>query len=424
MNNYEFDAVVIGAGPAGLFAAINISDFGLKTCLIEKTNSAGKKLLMSGNGQCNLTNTVPLEEFIRRYGGKNNFVKKALHNYPPEKLLNFFRAEGIEFMEDKNGKIFPECRRSKVILDVLIKKYYGNKGKIFFKTSAREICRKENKFLINAVTANANENSNQLQKENLQILTRYLIVCTGGVSYPMTGSTGDGYLIAENFGHEIISPEASLNSVSVKNYFLKHCGGIAIINSRVIVMRNNKKISENTDDLLFTHTGLSGPVILNLCRYIKSGDELHIEIAGTIEEFLTNFKALISESGKSNVKTALVKLNIPERLVTAILGYNGIDGDEKCANVKKETIAKIVSVFSPLKFTVNHPDDIKTAMATAGGINLKEVNSGTMESKICENLFFAGEVMDVDGDTGGFNLQWAFSSAKLAAEAIIKKNSI
>ncbi|MBN1501282.1 MAG: NAD(P)/FAD-dependent oxidoreductase [Spirochaetes bacterium] len=407
MKESIYDVIIVGAGPSGLFAAVNLGATGLKVCVLEKMNSAGKKLLISGSSQCNITNADPIENFIEHFGNKKNFVKKSIYNFTPVDLLSFFRKSGIEFTEDRNGKIFPASRKSRDILDVLLLKCRESGVHIVYNSAVTSVENKDSLFNLKSVSGKYG--------------CRYLIICTGGLSFPMTGSSGDGYRLSESLGHSIVMPVPALHSISVYEYFLQDCSGISVPDINVILFRDRKKIAANRDDLLFTHAGLSGPVILNLCRYVRKDDCIRIEIAGVSDQLNEKFKNLILKNGKSDSKNALLNLNLPERLIISLLKHYGINGSEKCAVLKKEIIKKTIEVFSSLEFKIKHADDIKTAMATAGGVSLNEVLSGSMESKKCANLFFSGEVLDIDGDTGGYNLQWAFSSAKTAADSILKK---
>ncbi len=250
-----------------------------------------------------------------------------------------------------------------------------------------------------------------------------LIIASGGMTYPNTGSTGEGYAFAKDLGHTIIPPREALTPVYVENYHFKDLSGISFENIGVTLWRNNKKINEFKGDFLFTHVNISGPVILNNSRYFEIGDILRINFTQfkNTEEFKKYFDELIINSGKLNVKTAIKNINLPKRFIEKVMELSEVHEETTCSQLNKVKRKKLSELISDFPFKVERLGSSSIAMVTKGGVSTDEISNKTMESKLKSNLFFAGEIIDYDGDTGGFNIQAAFSTGKLAAESINKK---
>lgn len=405
----KYDVIVIGAGAAGLFTALSIK--GKSVLLLEKNNAAGRKVLLSGAGQCNFTNSCEMSEFLTKYGEKGRFLKTALFGFTNKNAMEFFEKSGVSTITREDGKVFPASFKSSDIVDALIEHCRKNNVKIVYDESVEKVSRDEEKnmFLVKTgKTTHAGTN---------------LIIAVGGKSYPNTGSSGDGYDFAKSLGHTIEQPKPCLAPVYVECYPFKDLSGISFENIKISLWRNNKKIKEFAGDMLFTHVNISGPVILNNSRYMEKGDVLKINFThfSNAEEFKTDFERMIFSSGKYNVKTVLKSLDMPRRFTDKIMEIAGIQEDKMCSELDKNKRKKLMEMLCEHSFTVERLGDYNIAMATKGGVNTSEINQKTMESKIVPGLYFAGEVMDYDGDTGGFNIQAAFSTGRLAAENINKK---
>lgn len=403
-----YDVIIVGAGASGLFSALSIKN--KKVLLIEKNKEPGKKILISGAGQCNYTNNCTLDEFLIRYGKRGRFLKSALYNFTNKDAMEFFYNLGVKsFIRDDN-KVFPKSLNASDILDALISCCKKNGVDFLYGLSVENIVYGEDKLFIVKTSKSSYVSCN-------------LIIATGGMSYPNTGSTGDGYKLAKSLGHKIINPTESLTPIYTENYDFKDLSGISFTNIGVALWRNNKKLHEFNGDFLFTHVNLSGPVILNNSRYIEKGDILRINFTSyrNSEEFKNHFENLILTSGKMNVKTVLKSYDLPKRFVDKIIRLANINEELICSQLDKNKRNKLIELISNHPFKVEKLGGFHIAMVTKGGVSTEEINQKTMESKIIPHLYFVGEVIDYDGDTGGFNIQAAFSTGKLAADSIARQ---
>lgn len=405
----KYDVVIIGAGPAGLFSALSLKN--KRVLLIEKNKNPGKKLLISGAGQCNYTNSISMGEFLKKYGSKGRFLKTALYNFTNKDAISFFKERGLESLIRDDNKVFPSTLNAKDILNVLLNCCKEDNVEIIYDERVEKVSFDEsnNIFLLKT-------NKSSYVGENL-------IITTGGCSYENTGSTGDGYRLAEVLGHKIEEPRESLTPVFPEDYKFKDISGISFENINVSLWRNNKKINEFKGDFLFTHTNISGPVILNNSRYFEIGDILKINFTSydNSEEFKNYYQELILNSGRLNVKTVLKQLCLPKRFLEKVMTMANINEETTCSQLEKSKRRLLLELLSSHPFKVEKLGGFHVAMVTKGGVSTEEINHKTMESKIHPNLYFAGELIDYDGDTGGFNIQAAFSTGKLAADNINKK---
>lgn len=397
------DILIIGAGPAGLFTAINSK--GLKVIVLEKNTSSGKKLLISGTGRCNLTHDCKLSDFFAHYGLNHRFLKTALHGFTNFDLIRFFNENGLETVVDKNGKVFPASQKASDVLQVLITVCNKNIVEIACNQQITRIEKTETGF--NVITNSG------------FFTSRFLVITTGGMSYPTTGSTGDGYHFAKQLGHSVVPPKPSLSPVFIRNYTMASISGVSVQNKTVYLYRADKKLSEHRGDIGFTHKGLSGPGILDFSRHILSNDILKVNFIDLKADDFRNELIKVSEKeGKTAIQTYLKKFDLPRSLVLLILQSINITPETRLAEITKIQRNLLVAAFCEFPFTVEKVGGFNMAMVTAGGVSLDEVYPKTMESKLVPGLYFAGEVLDVDGDTGGYNLQAAFSTGYLVGKGI------
>lgn len=404
------EVVILGAGPAGIFAAINCTTMGRNVTIIEKTNSAGKKLLISGGGQCNLTHAESPSLMLKRYFNAGRFLKPSLMAFDWQRLTDFFEHRGLKLHTREDGKVFPVTYSAGDVLEVLLKECDRQGIRIVCNCRAKEILKLPSGGF-------------SVKTEADSISADYLLIATGGKSYPETGSTGDGFALAKKLGHSLSEQRPALTSVAIRNFGYGDLSGISLKNVEVSLWRNMKKVTTRAEDLLFTYEGFSGPVILHLSREAAPGDIVRLNLSGQSREKLeANLIFLLSREGKKLVKNALAEYSLPERLLSKIIDLAGV-GERICSEVRKDERKALVAGLCELDFEIERIGDFSNAMVTRGGVSLSEVNPKTMESRIVSNLFFAGEVLDFDGETGGYNLQAAFSTGYVAGKTIYAKTS-
>ncbi|GLI58015.1 FAD-dependent oxidoreductase [Propionigenium maris DSM 9537] len=402
-----YDLIVVGGGPAGIFGAIYASQRGLKVAILEKKNRMGKKLLAAGAGKCNLTHSGEPKDFLNHFGDNGKFLKSSLYSYKPEDLKKFFSDNKLPLvLVEESGKYFPETFSSVDVVNLLYTVCKKNKVDIFENTRVEKLLSiEDDNFLI--------ETSGE------KFMAKNILLATGGKSYPATGSEGDGYPLAKKLGHLVLEPKPALTPIFVRDYPFTDLSGISFKNAGLELYRDNKKVGETRGDLLFTHKNFSGPLILDFSRYIHKGDQVKINYLGVKRSQLEEtFLEKASLSGKQGIKRFLSELGAPERFIKKFLKLLNISDDKKLSEISKKERNSILTGLCEMPFEVSKLGDYSIAMVTTGGISLKEINPKTMESKIVKGLYFAGEVVDIDGDTGGFNIQAACSMGVLAAKSI------
>ncbi|HOU81225.1 MAG TPA: NAD(P)/FAD-dependent oxidoreductase, partial [Methanoregulaceae archaeon] len=385
--------IVIGGGPAGLFCAAEVAGSGHGVLLLEKMLSCGRKLLVTGSGQCNLTHDGEIRDFSGKYGDHGAFLRSSLRKFSNRDLVAWFTSRGLPLAPDESGKIFPESRRAADVLSVLLEECRKNGVVIRCREAVKEIRRSGTTFHVRTGTAEYESGA--------------LVIATGGSSYPATGSTGDGFSFAASLGHHIAPVGPALAPIRVRDYPFGDLAGISFEGLSLSLFREGKKVREGSGDLMFTHTGLSGPGILHLSRYVLPGDTLKISfLPGMRPELLTkDLVDRIAVSGTKQVKSILSGYPLPARFIAKILELLGLPGDRTGAHLPKQERAELVRMLTAFPFVVSRTGDWNEAMVTRGGISLGEVDSSTMESLIVPGLYCIGEVLDIDGDTGGYNLQ-------------------
>jgi len=332
----------------------------------------------------------------------------ALYTFDNQKLMQFFEDRGIKFREVRGGKIFPESNQASDILNVLLKEIKNRNIDIIYNSEVRRV-KQQNEYF-------------EVQTAAETYISNYFLLAVGGKSFPKTGSTGDGFQIARSLGHKIIEPRPALAPVVIKNYKFKMLSGISLRVKEISLWRNNELLKSWKDDLLLTHQGLSGPGIINYSRYMEKGDIIKIKLLNySKEELENNLIKKIEREGRLNLLNLLIKYPLAQRLIEKILDIADIDGSQNAAHLRKEERREIIDLFSSLEFEIKSLADFNRSMVTKGGIDLSEINPQTMESRITNNLFAAGEVLDIDGDTGGYNLQATFATAFMAGSELSKR---
>ena len=405
----QYDITVIGAGPAGLFCAIHASAPVSRVLLLEKMDEPGKKLLLSGTGQCNITHAGEMRDFLSHYGDHGKLLKPALFSFTNKALIAFFEDRGLFMMTEENGKIFPKTRQSADVLAVLLKECKAKGVEINCGEPVTGITHYTNRFEISTPRATYR--------------STVIVITTGGASYPKTGSTGDGYRLCESLGQPVTEIAPALTPILIRNFPFAALAGISFEQMPFTIWRAGKKVSEHKGDVLFTHLGVSGPGILDASRNILPDDLIKLSFVGAMkrDEFTSDLARRVQDNRTWQVSTILAAYPIPERLNRKLLKISDIPDDLKCNHFSAEPRTRLVTNCTEFPLTVTAPGGYAVAMVTRGGVALDGVNMKTMESKIVPKLYFAGEVLDIDGDTGGYNLQAAFSTGYLAAQGIQKE---
>ena len=409
----KYQVVVIGAGPAGLMAAITAASNGCSVLVLEKNKQAGRKLLMSGYGRCNLTNSEPDQhKFLSSFGKNRKFLYSAWQNFNNLQTIFFFNDLGLQTTAELDGRIFPVAGNSKIVLNLLLNCLQNYGGRISYQTEVKKILF-NNGRIIKVIT-----NQGEVAGEKW-------IVATGGLSYPSTGSTGDGWRWAKEAGHQVTIVKPVLVPLVVKEKWIKNVEGIGLTGVRIRLKENNINDSEMIGDLIFTRQGISGPLVLNFSRFLK--DCLPGKVI-LILDFLPKKKKddldqLLRQEIESHGRKELLSLiagYVSRRLARHLIKSLAINPEMRAGDVTKKQRGELVKILKQTELTVIDTGGFGQAMVTAGGIRLAEVDQRTMCSKLINNLYFAGEVLDLDGPTGGYNLQLAWTTGYLAGESAAK----
>ena len=414
--------IVIGGGPAGMMAAITAKENKNDVLIIEKNNQLGKKLLITGKGRCNITSSLEMEEFIKNTPGNGMFLYSAYQQYTNQDIIQFLKQQGLELKEERGNRIFPVTDKSVDVLKCFTKKIKELDIDIKYNTKVEEILT-EMVDVENTVVGVRTETEQEIIKANKVVLA------TGGKSYPLTGSTGDGYRIAEKLGHSITPIKPSLVPLEVHNKMeCKELQGLSLRNVgiKLIDIEKNKQIYGDFGEMVFTHFGVSGPTILSasahLVRY-KNIDRLFkekkillkIDLKPALPEKKLNDRILrdFEDTKNKQFKNSLDKL-LPQKIIPIIIKRSKINPNKKVNEITKKEREELVKQLKDFEIIIKGFRPIEEAIITSGGINIKEINPKTMESKKVKGLYFAGEIIDVDSYTGGFNLQIAYSTGYVA----------
>lgn len=411
MERKDSDVIVIGAGPAGMMAAIRAAEIGKSVLLLERNKILGTKLLLSGKGRCNLTNAGEISEFIEQYIDNGRFLYHAFSRFFNQDLIDFFGHVGLKTKVERGGRVFPVSDRAEDICLALKVYLQKNKVKILFSSRVSEVlvCEGEVKGV---------------RLENGQSLyASRVIVATGGLSYPKTGSTGDGYLFAKKLGQSIIPTQPGLVGLTTEEKWVKNAQGLNLKNVKASLYENGKKRKEELGEMVFTHFGVSGPIILKLSVKIDSAlknNQIFLSIdlkPGLTQEQLNN--RLLREIQDSPIRhyKNFLKTLLPRKLIPVFVELSGINPEKKINQLTKKERLVLINLLKDLKLRISGARSIAEAIVTRGGISTQEINPKTMESKIIKGLYFCGEVIDVAGLSGGYNLQAAFSTGFVAGES-------
>jgi len=404
--------VVVGAGPAGMMAAIRAAALQQSVILIEKNPVVGKKLLLSGKGRCNLTNSCDFDAFLTRFSKNSQFLRDAFNKFFNRELMDFFEERGLPLKTERQLRVFPVTDSSASVVKVLLEELRKNRVIVQYKTTVRDLLIKDGKA------------AGVLLDGGRELPADRVIIATGGVSYAFTGSTGEGLRMAQKTGHGVTPLRAGLVPLVVKDRDILSLEGLTLKNIRLIFKDKNKEIVSEIGELLFTGFGISGPLVLTLSGKVIDLLEVSKEVLVLVDmkpalsseqldnRLLREFKDNAVKSIKNTLKTLL-----PKSMIDIVIQRADIDPDKKANQVTSLERLKLLSLLKGFPLAVTRALPIEEAMVTRGGVSLKDINPRTMGSRVVGGLFFAGEMIDVDADTGGFNLQAAFSTGYLAGES-------
>ncbi|MEY4612204.1 MAG: hypothetical protein RL179_177 [Planctomycetota bacterium] len=402
----NWDVIVVGAGAAGLLAGISAGKSGAKTLVLEKNRKPGVKILMSGGTRCNITHNTDNRGIVKAFGDNGKFLHSPLAAFSVDETIKFFNQAGVATKVEDTGKIFPVSNKALDVLDALLKELKKNNARLALETPVIDV--------------NSTADGFQLLTPSASFSAKKIILTTGGLSFPGCGTTGDGYRFANKFGHTIKPTQPALAPLKTDARWVHDLSGVTISDVGVTACLAEKPLMKDRGSFLLTHFGLSGPVILNVSKSLNCVPEfkntlLKIDFLPSIKEpeLESKIQLLGSTDGKKLLSIALGDL-LPRRLLDGLFSQIGFSPDKKCAGISRDERKSIVASIKSKTINITGTLGYAKAEVTTGGVNLNEVNSKTMESKLQKGLYFAGEILDIDGPIGGFNFQAAWSTGFLA----------
>ena len=400
--------IVIGAGPAGIMAAITASK-NHEVILLDGNDRVGKKLFITGKGRCNVTNAKDISEFFDYIYGNPHFLYSSLYSFTNEDTINFFENQGIKLKTERGGRIFPSSDKSSDIIKGLSNGLKENRVQVKLNSKVTNIISENNK--ISGVIINDSE----------KIMGDHFIMATGGASYPLTGSRGEGQKFAEKLGHSIIDLKPSLVPIELNENWLKELMGLSLKNISLSILKNNKTLYKEQGEMLFTSYGMSGPLVLKGSRFVKNDSKyvalLDLKPALETHELDKRIQKYFLKYQNKSFKNSLNDL-LPQKIIPLIIRLSGIPEEKKVNVITKDERKNLVNLIKNIKMEIKGLRPIAEAIVTAGGVNTLEIDPSTMKSKLIANLSFAGEVIDVDAFTGGYNVQIALSTGYIAGSNI------
>lgn len=417
-RNYEaeYDLVVIGAGPAGMMCAYTAAERGLSVAVFDPNRQAGRKLRITGKGRCNVTNNSDVKSVLNNVTVNSKFLYSALNAFPPEKTISFFENAGVPLKTERGNRVFPVSDNANDVADAIYRKCIGKKVTFY-------------KGIVKEVLYNGESVCGVLSSDGKRYNCGSVAVCTGGKSYPLTGSTGDGYRFAEKAGHTIADIYPSLVPLVSDDAYCEEMQGLSLKNVKLSLYCDGKVIYSDFGEMLFTHFGVSGPLVLSASAYVRNPDtknyHIEIDLKSALDEETLDQRLLRDFAKYSNreFKNSLNDL-LAAKMIPVVIKLSGIDPETKVNSIKREERKKLLKLLKAFPVSVTGTRPVDEAIVTSGGVNTKEINPRTMESKLKTGLYFAGEVIDVDAYTGGYNLQIAWSTGYIAGMAVKPKIEI
>jgi predicted Rossmann fold flavoprotein len=410
-----YDVIVVGAGAAGLIAAGRAAELGCQVLLLEKMERAGRKLLLTGKGRCNITNDAPQSEFFQHIHPNSRFLQHAFATFFADDIIRLLHDHGCATVVERGGRVFPVSNKSADVVHALMQWVLHHRVEIRYQHKVLDIVVREG--MVEGLKVRS-RNGNRI------IRARNIILCTGGMSYPATGSDGDGYRFASSVGHAIATPRQALVPMETAGNRAQRLQGLSLKNVRARVWVDGENVREAFGEMLFTDFGLSGPIILTLSRCMVDAlrqchrVELAVDLKPALDEAKLDARLVrdLTAHGKTRMDSIFRKW-LPAVMIPVFLEATGIAGRKEGHQLTSAERRAILLLLKDFRFTITGCRPFKEAIITAGGVVTSEMDAATMESKLINHLYFAGEMIDLDADTGGFNLQIAFSTAWLAAEA-------
>lgn len=409
MKKTENDVVIIGGGAAGMFASVIAAERGLRVLLLERNDRVGKKLAITGKGRCNVTNACPAEEVIKNIPRNPRFLFSSISAFPPERTMAFFEENGCPLKIERGNRVFPVSDRSADVISVLEQKM-------------RVLgVRRRQEHVTELLTQEGHIAA--IKTENTLISCAQVILCTGGASYPLTGSTGDGYRMAQALGHSIVQPVGSLVPLTAEEDCAK-MQGLSLRNTALKLLDGTRKtVYQDFGELLFTHFGISGPMALSASAHLKDGTQYTVllDLKPALDEakldarFLRDFEKYANRS----MENALADL-FPHSMIPVLLARAGIDPGQRANTLTRPQRRALLEQTKRFSIRILGKRPVEEAIITRGGVSVREIDPKTMQSKLVSGLYFAGEIIDCDAYTGGFNLQIAWSTAHAAANAVMQ----
>lgn len=403
----DYNLIVVGGGPAGMLGAATAAAKGLKVVLLEKNEKLGKKLFITGKGRCNVTNYGDIDDFLENTVTNKKFLYSAYRRFTNYQLTELLASLGVNTKVERGNRVFPASDKSSDVIKALEKYLKSNNVQIKLNTEVKRVLVRGHQVIGVLIS-----NDQQIDAEKV-------LIATGGMSYKQTGSTGDGYIIAKQLGHSIIEPKPALVPLVTKETWVKDLQGLTLKNVTAKAIVNNKVKVEQFGEMIFTHFGVSGPIILSTSSYLNKhlGKPVKLIIdlkpALSYEQLDARLQRDFNKYATKHLKNSLDDL-LPQRMIPVILELSGIDIHKQVNQITKNERSTLVHILKNVELTVTGTKPLNEAIVTSGGINIKEINPSTLESKIIKGLYFAGEVIDVDALTGGYNLQLAFSTGYLS----------
>jgi len=412
----HYDVIVIGGGPSGIMAAGTAAENGARVLLLEKNATLGRKISITGKGRCNVTQAeFDLRALVADYGLQGRFLYSAIHRFGPEDVINFFTSLGVPMKFERGGRVFPESDRAEDIIHALRLFLSRNNVEVLTETPVKGLITRDQKAVGVRLV------------DGTELFADSVIVATGGLSYPSTGSTGDGFRFANITKHVIVTTMPALVPLTIAESWVKDLQGLSLKNVNLSLWLNGKKISDRFGEMLFTHFGITGPIVLDISKEVLATipmgvTELRLNLKPALnlkqldERLIRDFK----EHGNKIFKNSLGEL-LPAKMISLVVYMSGINPDKPANSITKEERQRLVQLLSSLVMTPNGSMGYDLAIVTSGGVSTAEIDPRTMQSKKMANLYFVGEVLDVDGPTGGYNLQAAWSTGRLAGDSASKQ---